>query len=93
MNWMTQVPFPINHNHYNSIKNTIRENVSCGDNVFSKKFLHFLKFPSFYGYYDQFCGWWIWLSGLNMIGCFNCPITGFQLQLSDYNTTLIISEK
>ena len=37
MNWMTQVPLPINHNHYNSIKNTIRENISRGDNGFSKK--------------------------------------------------------
>ncbi|RMX43673.1 hypothetical protein pdam_00006333 [Pocillopora damicornis] len=24
--------------------------------------------------------WWLYLSGLCMIGCFNCPITGFRLQ-------------
>ena len=34
----------------------------------------------YYGYCDQFCDWWIWLKGLSMIGCFNCPITGVGLQ-------------
>ena len=29
---------------------------------------------------DQFCDWWIWLKGPSMIGFFNCPITGVQLQ-------------
>ena len=36
-----------------------------------------------YGYRDQFCDWWIKLSGLSTIGCFNCPITGVRLQPTD----------
>ena len=31
------------------------------------------------------CGWWIWLSGLSMIGCF--PELSDYSQLSDYNCT------
>ena len=48
-----------------------------------KKIPPFWKLPSFlwisgccYGYCDQFCDRWNWLSGPRMIGCFNCPITG-----------------
>ena len=29
---------------------------------------------------DQLFDWWILLSGLSMIGCFNCPITGVRIQ-------------
>ena len=35
-----------------------------------------------YGYYNQLCVWGIWRSGLKVISCFNCPITGVQLQLT-----------
>ena len=35
-----------------------------------------------YGYCDLLCDWWIWLSALSMIGCFNYPMTGVRLQPS-----------
>ena len=35
-----------------------------------------------YGYYNQLCVWGIWRSGLKVVSCFNCPITGVQLQLT-----------
>ena len=67
--------------------NTPRTNISSGDNVLSWIFLHFGNCLVFlcisgccYGYCDQFCDWWIQLSGLSMIGCFNCLITGVWLQ-------------
>ena len=34
----------------------------------------------FFGYYDQFSDWWIWMSGPGLIGRFNRPITGVRLQ-------------
>ena len=34
---------------------------------------------SCYGYCNQLCDWGIWRSGLNVISCFNCPITGVKL--------------
>ena len=44
-------------------------------------FLFFLKVSvCCCGYRDQFCDWWIKLSGLSTIGCFNCPIRGVRLQ-------------
>ena len=89
-----EVLLPINHNHYNVKKkkqkqNTSRTNISNGDNVLGKKFLHSGNFPFFserssccWGYCDQFCDWWIWLKGHSMICCFSCLIsyTGVQLQ-------------
>ena len=33
-----------------------------------------------YGYCEQYCYWWVKLSGLSAIDCFNCPITGVQLE-------------
>ena len=71
--------------------NTFRTNISGTDNVLSKKFLHFENSLAFflfffrisgccYGYCDQFSDWWSKLNGPNMIGCFNCPITGIRLQ-------------
>ena len=66
---------------------TPRTNISTGDNVFSYIFFHFGNCLVFlwingccYGYCDQFCDWWIKLSGPSMIGCFHCPITGVWLQ-------------
>ena len=60
-----------------------------------KKFLHFGNSSIFfrisgccYGYCDQFCDWWIWLSGLSIIGYFNRPVTANCLvTLSDYSST------
>ena len=41
-----------------------------------------------YGCCDQFCEWWIWLSGLSMIGYFNCLITAnCPITQSDYSST------
>ena len=59
------------------------------DNVKKKKITLFWKSLQFsffrrsgccYGYCNQFCDWWIWRTGLSMIGCFNSPITGVRLQ-------------
>ena len=78
---------------------TLRTNISGRDNVQSKKNFSVLEIPQFfdgcwYGYCDQFCDWWIWLSGLTMIGCFNCPITGVRLQpTSRLQLFKMISEK
>ena len=65
-------------------------NISIRENVQSKKlgnlpffffFIFFLRGSGCcYGYCDQFCDWWIELSGPSMIGCFNCAITGVRLQ-------------
>ena len=65
-------------------------NISIRENVQSKKlenlpffffFFFFLRGSGCcYGYCDQFCDWWIELSGPSMIGCFNCAITGVRLQ-------------
>ena len=77
----------INHNHYNVKKITSSTNISNGDNVLDKLFLQFGKSPFFskicgfcYGYWDQFCDWWIWLRGHSMICCFNYLIAGVWLQ-------------
>ena len=92
---------PIKNNRFNFRKKrlTLRTNISGRDNVRSKKNLSVLEIPQFfdgccYGYCDQFCDWWIWLSGLTMIGCFNCPITGVRLQpTSRLQLFKMISEK
>ena len=92
---------PIKNNRFNFRKKrlTLRTNISGRDNVRSKKNLSVLEIPQFfdgccYGYSDQFCDWWIWLSGLTMIGCFNCPITGVRLQpTSRLQLSKMISEK
>ena len=48
------------------------------------KFLKILQFCGVndccYVYCNQFCNWWIYAGELNMIGCFNYPITGVWLQ-------------
>ena len=67
---------PINHNHYKfrKKKKTFRTNI-------------FFKFGNFQFFFQGkwsllvwLCDWRILLSGLRMIGCFNCPITGVRLQ-------------
>ena len=91
----------IKNNRFNFRKKrlTLRTNISGRDNVRSKKNLSVLEIPQFfdgccYGYCDQFCDWWIWLTGLTMIGCFNCPITGVRLQsTSRLQLSKMISEK
>ena len=77
------VPLPINHNRYN-----FREKIHLGQTspagTMSK--ITFLYFRSFsfrisgccYGYFDQFCDWWIESSGLSIIICFNSPIAGVR---------------
>ena len=79
-----QLLLPINHNHYN-----FRENKCIPFSLpnFTNLNSSVLENPQFgrvgdccYGYCDKFCDGWIKLSALNMIGWYNCLITGVQLQ-------------
>ena len=53
-----------------------------------KKYVSILEILNFffetsgccYGYCDSLCDWWIWLTELSMIRCFNCPITSIRLK-------------
>ena len=88
---------PINYNRYNFWKQQIHlGQISLVETMSKlKKFLHFGNSSIFfrisgccYGYCDQFCDWWIWLSGLSIIGYFNRPVTANRLvTLSDYSST------
>ena len=76
-----KVLLPSNHNCYNFRKQQIDLGQICAEETTST-----LEIPQLsrisgccYGYCDQFCDGWIWLKGLNMIGCFNCVITGVWL--------------
>ena len=83
----------VNYNHFNFEKtNTPRTNISGGNNVFCLKFLHFGNSPVFL-WISGFLLWLLWsflwlvdeLSGLSMIGCFNCPTTCFIMTVqNDY---------
>ena len=88
---------PINYNCYNFWKQQIHlGQISLVETMSKvKKFLHFGNSSIFfrisdccYGYCDQFCDWWIWLSGVSIIGYFNCPVTANGLvTLSNYSST------
>ena len=73
--------------------NTLWINTFGRDNVKKKKnyskslqFSFFRRSGCCYGYCNQFCDWWIWRTGLSMIGRFNSPITAnCAITLFDYN--------
>ena len=74
-----KVPLPIDHNHYNLRSKWIQEHLI--EKISSVETL-FCGVSGFcYGYYNQLCDWVIWRCGLNMISCFNCPITGVRLSV------------
>ena len=82
-----KVLLPINHNCYIFQKQKICLGQTCAVETTSKekipqlwKFHNIFGCGCCYGYCDQFCDWWIWQKGLNLIDFFNCPITGVQLQ-------------
>ena len=89
-----EVLIPINHYRYNFRKQHIHLGNRSPVETMPKlrKNSSFWKFLSsfrisdcFYCYCDLFCDWWIWLSGLSMIGCFNCPITANCPNTADYS--------
>ena len=75
--------------------NTPRTNIFSGDNVLSWIFLHFGNCLVFlcicgccYGYCDQFCDWWIQLSGLIWLAASTVWLQVSDCsQLSNYNCT------
>ena len=70
-------PLPIDHNHYNLRRKQIR--VHLLKKISSVETLFCGVSGCCYGYCNQLCDWGIWRSGLNVISCFNCPITGVKL--------------
>ena len=88
-----EVLIPINQNRYNFRKQQHLGHRSPVETIFKlRKNSSFWKFLNsfrisdcFYCYCDLFCDWWIWLSGLSMIGCFNCPITANCPKTADYS--------
>ena len=91
-----EVLLAINHNRYNFRKQIHLGQISLVETMSKVKNFSILEIPQFffrisgccYGYWDLFCDWWIWLSGLIMIGCLtvrlkptvllHCPITAVQ---------------
>ena len=89
-----EVLLPINHNRYNFRKKQIHleqtyavETLSQIKDFFISEIPHFFFFFFFcrissyhYGYCDQYCDWWIKLSGLSKIDCFSRLIVGVRPQ-------------